>query len=550
MSTLTDQELRATLYFAVGVTSESGYAAYRLEVAGDNPRTPLLEPADNSGYTIGTIQTDLGQHYQPNVPNGENVPRDLVNAYQQWANGQQRDLVLSEQQVDQAIADLGRNGRAIRADAGRPLDVEVKSRLDTFLSSNEGISWVHQRDVAQIDKLMDRAIAPLQRSELYKNASLDDQVKLATMVGKAYNQNETRTGPMIRNIEANQYHSVADVSAAIDGLNPRVTGRGDYLEMGRDKALEGADVVNALRNADPASPLASAWTSVVADPLVDPTALAAAHTGPNLAHEYPTVKNLFLHYNRAEEFVGALDRGVTYQNASTDRADPTRFNGAGFYAAGNDLVNWDKTGQGHAFLGGTWSGVDRGNLARTRNGDGTTDLTVSENGQQRRLLHVDPHAVPLRVTEQPAQPAPIDQQPVPPRHGALSPSQDPLHRQAEDAVRRLEQGLGRDYDGNSARLAASSAYLAKEHGLSRIDHVVLSENTKSVQQGENVFVVEGALNDPAHKMAHMKTSDAIAQPFDQSLAQLQALGETQRQQQSQRQEQQHEQTIAPQHRMV
>ncbi|WP_343124460.1 MULTISPECIES: XVIPCD domain-containing protein, partial [Xanthomonas] len=125
-------------------------------------------------------------------------------------------------------------------------------------------------------------------------------------------------------------------------------------------------------------------------------------------------------------------------------------------------------------------------------------------------------------------------------------SQDPLHSQAEDAVRRLEQSLGREYDENSARLAASSAYLAKDNGLSRIDHVVLSENTKSVRQGENVFVVEGALNDPAHKMAHMKTSDAIAQPVEQSLAQLQALGETQRQQQSQQQEQ----SIAPQHRMV
>nr|WP_258078457.1 XVIPCD domain-containing protein [Xanthomonas arboricola] len=550
MSRLTDQELRATLYFAVGVSSESGYAAYQLEVAGDNLRTPLLEPADNSGYTIGTIQTDLGQHYQPNMPNGENVPRDLVNAYQQWAHGQQQDLVLSQQQVDQTIADLGRNGRAIRVDAGRPLDAEVKSKLDTFLSSNEGISWVHQRDVAQIDKLMDRAIAPLQRSELYQNASLDDQVRLATMVGKAYNQNETRTAPMIRNIEANQYHSLADVSAAIDDLNPRATGRGDYLEAGRDKALEGADVVNALRNADSRSPLATAWTNVVANPLVDPTTLNAPQAGQNLAHEYHAVKNLFLHYNRAEEFVSALDRGATYQNASTDRADPTRFNGAGFYAAGNDLVTWDKTGQGHAFLNGAWSGVERQSLARVRNDDGTTDLSISENGQTRKLLHVDPRANPLRGSEEPAQPTLHDQPPVVPRHGSLLPSQDPLHRQAEDAVRRLEQGLGREYDDNSARLAASSAYLAKENGLTRIDHVVLSENYKSVRQGENLFVVEGALNDPAHKMAHMKTNDAIAQPVEQSLAQLQSLGETQRQQQSQQQEQQREQSITPPPRMV
>ncbi|MEA0736885.1 hemolysin [Xanthomonas campestris pv. campestris] len=131
-------------------------------------------------------------------------------------------------------------------------------------------------------------------------------------------------------------------------------------------------------------------------------------------------------------------------------------------------------------------------------------------------------------------------------------SQDPLHQQAEEAVRRLEQGLGREYDDSSARLAASSAYLAKENGLSRIDHVVLSENTKTARQGENVFVVEGALNDPAHKMAHMKTGDAIAQPVEQSLAQLQSVSETHRQQQTQQQqqEQQREQSAPPQHRMV
>ncbi len=321
---------------------------------------------------------------------------------------------------------------------------------------------------------MDRAIAPLQRSELYQNSPLDDQVKLATMVGKAYNQNEARTASMIRNIETNQYHSLADVSAAIDGLNPRVTGRGDYLESGRDKALEGADVVNALRNADSHSPLATAWNNVVADPLVDPTTLNSPRAGQALAHEYAVVKNLFLHYNRAEEFVNALDRGATYQNASTDRTDPMRFNGAGFYAVGNNLVNWDKTGKGHAFLNGAWSGVERQHLTRARNDDGTTDLNISENGQTRRLLHVDPHANPLRGAEAPMVPTPHDQQPVEPRHGSLFPPEDPLHRQAEDAVRRLERALGREYDDNSARLAASSAYLAKENGLARIDHVVLS----------------------------------------------------------------------------
>ena len=141
-----------------------------------------------------------------------------------------------------------------------------------------------------------------------------------------------------------------------------------------------------------------------------------------------------------------------------------------------------------------------------------------------------------------------DRHPDPGRAIADGTSPDPLHRQAEEAVRRLEQGLGREYDDNSARLAASSAHLARDNGLSRIDHIVLSENTASTRHGENVFVVEGALNDPAHKMAQMKTGDAIAQPAEHSLAQLQSLRETQ--QQSPQQEQQREQSNAPQHRMV
>lgn len=115
---LSDGEIRSTLYFAVGVTSESGYKAYQLAVAGDNPRTAAIEPADRSGYTIGTIQVDLGQHYQPNVPNGENVPRELVSGYQAWARVEQRDWVLTPQQEARTIQDLGRDGNAIRADGG------------------------------------------------------------------------------------------------------------------------------------------------------------------------------------------------------------------------------------------------------------------------------------------------------------------------------------------------------------------------------------------------------------------------------------------------
>jgi hypothetical protein len=126
---------------------------------------------------------------------------------------------------------------------------------------------------------------------------------------------------------------------------------------------------------------------------------------------------------------------------------------------------------------------------------------------------------------------------------------DPLLSQAEDAVRRLEKGLGREYDSNSERLAASAACLAKENGLSQIDHVVLSRDTGTVRQGENLFVVQGELNNPAHLRAHMRTDEALARPVEQSLAQLQTLNDTQRLQQTP-QVAQPEQVLAQQHRMV
>lgn len=96
----------------------------------------------------------------------------------------------------------------------------------------------------------------------------------------------------------------------------------------------------------------------------------------------------------------------------------------------------------------------------------------------------------------------------------------PLLRQSRDAVRRLDESLGRTYDEASARMAASLAYLAGKNGFDRIDHVVLSNATPTVQKGENAFVVQGGLTDTTNLVAYMKTQDALAAPAEQSLERL------------------------------
>ncbi|MDQ3206864.1 MAG: peptidoglycan-binding protein [Pseudomonadota bacterium] len=103
----------------------------------------------------------------------------------------------------------------------------------------------------------------------------------------------------------------------------------------------------------------------------------------------------------------------------------------------------------------------------------------------------------------------------------LEPS-EPLLQQAQDAVRRLDACLDREHDDSSARLAASAAWLAKASGLSRIDHVLLGQGTQALDRG-SLFVVQGAMSDPAHLRAHMVTDEALARPVSESLARMQLL---------------------------
>ncbi|MCC8620111.1 XVIPCD domain-containing protein, partial [Xanthomonas vesicatoria] len=72
--------------------------------------------------------------------------------------------------------------------------------------------------------------------------------------------------------------------------------------------------------------------------------------------------------------------------------------------------------------------------------------------------------------------------------------------------------------------------------------VVLNNPTGQLAGGEKVFVVQGALNDPAHQRAHMPTVDAVQAPENQSFDRLQAINQTQAQAQAREQQQSLEQS--------
>lgn len=401
---LTDAELRALAYFGVGIGSEGGDSgrdvSHRLSFAG-NVRNGVIVPVGNSGYSIGTLQTDLGQHPE--------VAGTLVDAYQAWARTAHPDWLLSDAERAQTISDLGRNGRTIVAQEGRALDATIKSRLDSFLASDDGITYVHNRDIAQVDFLMrpGGGVNQLRETVLYQNATADEQSKLATIVLKLENQGGNRYYPRIINgINDETIGSVEEARTAVNGLLPNRGGRSrtepDYIETGVSHALEATEVFNGLRSTARHGPIYQPWQNVLADPLINPVQTGQDANRPDLRAEYMAVKTLFLQKTSSPAFIEILDQGGSYGYNITNNRGHSRPQSTSLYAAGDDFVVMDGNGVGKAYIDGVWSDVNRARLTRVDRPDGVVDLNIDRDGTIEHLLRVDPSAPFLRPHQQPA----------------------------------------------------------------------------------------------------------------------------------------------------
>ncbi|TDK23791.1 hypothetical protein E2F46_09675 [Luteimonas aestuarii] len=400
---LTENELRAAAYFAVGVTSEGSIAgrdvAYRLSFAGNVGPGGRMQPVANSGYSFGTMQVDLGQHAE--------VAGDLLDRYQSWAATQpdRAALELGQDDYEAVLASLQRTGREMRA--ANAVDVD-RSGINRFLESDDGRTFVHGLDTAHVDGVTaaddivgnrDTALERLLRTNLYRNATGDEQAELAGMFMKLQNQaGQARWPGLLDRVEAGALTSSAAVKTAIDGLLPnQPNGNPDYLQSGADNTLRGIAVLNALRGADADNPLSRAWANVAADPLVGPVAAHQPNArNPDLGFEYDTVRSLFLTPEASRRFIASLDQGATMAEGNP-QAQANGSRQAGFYVSGDDFVHWNRNGQGQAFIGGQWRRIDPDNLTRVRNDDGTTELMINEDGRRATLLRVDPSVPALRA---------------------------------------------------------------------------------------------------------------------------------------------------------
>ncbi len=132
----------------------------------------------------------------------------------------------------------------------------------------------------------------------------------------------------------------------------------------------------------------------------------------------------------------------------------------------------------------------------------------------------------------------LDKDPRDPNHPRHA-----LHQQCIAGVQSNDARLGKPWDAHSECMAASLTTLAARNNLDRADHVLLSEKGTRSAPGEYVFVVQGDLNDPAQRRAHMPTAEVIATSPEQSSQQLAQVDQTRSQEQAQQQTRDQEQTM-------
>lgn len=115
---------------------------------------------------------------------------------------------------------------------------------------------------------------------------------------------------------------------------------------------------------------------------------------------------------------------------------------------------------------------------------------------------------------------------------ALIASDQKLLDQIRGKVASLDKANGRSFDETSERVSASLLAAAKNAGITQADHVVLSKQMPNSPAAQNIFVVQGDMADPAALRTHMVIAEAAQRSVQDSMSQVEAIGQRQAREQA------------------
>jgi len=469
--------LTGATYFVVGRGTEGGPSPYRLAIAGvtDANWGKLDKVAANSGYSLGTIQVDLGQRGTwalgatdgAALKLGETTYVDgIIDQAAKYAKG--HDLKFTSDTA-QLRTDLLTHGDGERGRTSLTfIDTDTRNSINAWASSEDGQKWIHKNiDYPQIRQATQSAMDMLDKYG--KNIPEDRRLETVAILAKTENQ----------------------IPSQMAKFEKVLKNGGDY----NDVLAEANEIKSHHRFYDgpKAAALAEQYKNAYKDP-ENAAALDRAHAkvgdvnfDPSTSASDPDIK----------EALKAIGQGGRTHTPGSHSSLHQGSHGEKVTALQTDLAK----------LGFT----DAHGRALHPDGDfGPGTKAAVEKFQHAHHMTADGIAGPktlnaLRMAVHPPQPTLAD---------AAHPGNG-MYLQALDAVHRLDAQQGRAPDQRSDNLAAALAVAAHGNGMSRVDHVVLSDDAS------RAFAVQGDVSSLFKRYTDVNVGQAMATPLAQSSGQWQ-----------------------------
>jgi len=473
--------LTGATYFVVGRGTEGGPSSYHLSIAGvtSGHSDPNWGNADkikaNSGYSLGTIQVDLGQRGTwalgatdgAALKQGETTYVDgIIEQASKYAQDHGLAFTQDHSQLNANLLSHG-NGKQGRSTLTF-IDKDTRDSINAWASSEDGQKWIHKNvDYPQIRHATQTAMSMLDKYG--KNIPEGHRLETVAILAKTANQMPSQMAEFKTVLKSGGNYD--DVLAKANEISSAY----DYYDGPKAAALA-KRYKDAYKNPENAAALDRAHAKV-----------GDANFDPSRSASDPDIK----------EALKAIGQGG--RSHTTGGHGSLRLGSHGDKVIGlqTDLATLGFTdAHGHAlhpdgdFGPGTEAAVEKFQRAHHMTPDGIAGP---------KTLNA------LRMVVHPSQPNLAD---------ATHPGNG-MYLQALDAVHRLDAQRGRAPDQRSDNLAAALAIAAHGNGLSRVDHVVLSDDAS------RAYAVQGDIDSLFKRYTDVDVAQAIGTPLVQSSVQWQ-----------------------------
>jgi peptidoglycan hydrolase-like protein with peptidoglycan-binding domain len=493
----TSDSISGAMYFIVGRGTEGGAASYRLSVAGvtESNWGNANYVVDNSGYSIGTIQVDLGQRgtwalgaIDSHINPGQTSYVDgIVNESSAYAREHRLSFPDDTAGLRSNLLTHG-NGKGARPTISF-IDADTRNSINSWASSEAGKKWVHSNvDYPQVRNATETAVDLLGHTG--NHVDPDRRLETIAILAKTANQYPSQLGRFRATLDnGGTYDDVMQTALSIKARHASYAGP------------EAADVAEKYKAAlaDPEkAPTLERAQSKVASPDFDPSTLS---TDPDLAMALQAI-------GQGGHTHSLHSSGILRAGSHGDRVRELQGN---LISLGMTNANGRAISADGSFGPSTQTAVEKFQATHGMTVDGIvgkrTEEALNHEVEKARRDTV------MSISD--------------PSHPGVS-----LYNQALEGVRMIDQERGRTSDQASCHLAGSLAVAACAAGFNRVDHVVMSDN------GAEAYAVQGALNSPFKQYTDVDVASSVTVPLEQSGANyLQAAREQGQQQSSQQQHQ-------------